>query len=107
MKNKKMNYEEISRKYLEEIHSLKEKNIFLEKCLEQSRAAYDSIHHMFQELRRYRFGQKSERFLDNPQQGSLFGELFPDLSGNSEQETEKEIEIPAHKRKKKKTKKDL
>ena len=36
----------------------------LEKRLEQYQQAYERLHHQLNELRRYRFGTRSERYLD-------------------------------------------
>ena len=90
-----------------ENQALKEQNSLLEKRLEQMQAAYDSVYHLLQELKRHRFGTKSERFLDEIQQGSLFGQAFPDLSEKPADEKDGTITVPEHTRKQKKSKKDL
>lgn len=73
----------------------------LQKQLEQYKQAYNQLHHLVQELRRNRFGTKSERVADaeNPQMN-----LFEDDEAIENKPPEKEDEttdVPAHTRRKK------
>jgi transposase len=56
--------EEIIKNYEEKICSLENKNHLLEKRCEQYAQAYDSILAQVKELQRFRFGKKSERYID-------------------------------------------
>jgi transposase len=104
--------------YKEKNHFLEEKIISLEasnqlyqKRCEQYAQACDFLQHQINELRRYRFGTKSERFIDpeHPQL-SLFEEnahTFPEAEVKGDA-LEDEVKIAAHTRKKKsKSGKDL
>ena len=75
-----------------------------EKRCEQYAQAYDQMHHQLKELIRNRFGKKSERYLDDPEnpQRNLFGEdekfSVADTAGN---QIENDIKVVSHTRKKK------
>ena len=113
-----MNPVEIMQNYEDRVHVLEaqilnyqaELNTYQKRC-EQYAQAYDSLQQQVQELLRHRFGKKSERFVEdpeNPQQG-LFGDnsVFStaEAAGNA---IEDDIHVAAHARKKKlKIKKDI
>jgi transposase len=95
----------------EKIEQLTEENqalktelaLFQARC-EQYAQAYDSLKEQIIEMRRHRFGKRSERYIDpeNPQL-SLFEnnhEIFS--QADSTDEAEETTEVAAHKRKKKK-----
>jgi transposase len=64
-----------SQHYEHKIQALQADLITYQKRCEQYQEAYERLQHQLQELLRYRFGKKSERFIeDDPQQLSLFGE---------------------------------
>ncbi len=112
-----MNSAEILKIYEDKIHILEEKNISLQgelalyknRC-EQYAKAYDSLQHQINELRRYQFGKKSERFIDpeHPQLSLLENNaaIFAaaETKGN---EASDEIQVASHTRKKKEKNKDL
>lgn len=89
--------------YEEKIISLTaELNLYKNRC-EQYAQAYDSLQHQINELRRYRFGTKSERFIDpeHPQINFFHDEntfAKEDAKGNGIHD---EIKVEAHTRKKK------
>lgn len=89
---------------------LVELNTYQKRC-EQYAQAYDYLQHQLQELRRHRFGKKSERFMDNLEhpQLSLFGNLdaFSSANAAGEKISDEEIKVEAHTRKKKKLEKEL
>lgn len=89
----------------EENKQLKDKDELLEKRLEQYKQAYESMLHQWREANRQRFGSRSERFMDNPDQLSLFPLLDKKESKDCVDEDEK-ITVPEHQRKKKKSKDD-
>lgn len=70
-----MNFEAIIENQNTEIHLLKVALNTAEKRCEQYALAYDQMHHQLQELLRNRFGKKSERYIDDPEnpQRDLFG----------------------------------
>ncbi len=88
-----------------------ELNTYQKRC-EQYAQAYDLLQHQMQELRRYRFGKKSERFID-PENRQL--DLFRDDSltfsildmVKESAENATDISITTHMRKKKKISKEL
>lgn len=104
--------------YEEKIHALEEKiislesnNLLYQKRCEQYAQAYDSLQHLINELRRYRFGKKSERYIDpeHPQlslfedNATIFAEA--EAKGNTIND---EAKVASHTRqKKKKSEKDL
>ncbi len=99
-----MTSSEIIKNLSDEVQSLKaELNSYQKRC-EQYAEAYDSLQQQLKELLRYRFGKKSERFIDDPEnpQKSFFVDqakfTAQDSAGNT---TEDGIEIAAHSRKKK------
>lgn len=113
-----MNSAEILKTYEEKIHALEEKNnslqseltLYQKRC-EQYAQAYDSLQHQINELRRYRFGKKSERFIDpeNPQLSLLADNaaIFASAEAKGDAACD-EIQIASHTRKKKgKSNKDL
>jgi hypothetical protein len=65
-----------------------ELNTYQKRC-EQYSQAYDSLQHQVQELLRYRFGKKSERFIDpeNPQL-SLFEDTHQAFAKHDTLETQ-------------------
>jgi len=69
----------------------------LQQQIEQYQQAYESLQHQLNELKRFRFGPRSERFIDsnNPQLN-----LFEELPTVSEEPEPPEIEVPAHRRRK-------
>ena len=73
----------------------------LEKRLEQYQQAYERLHHQLNELRRYRFGTRSERYLDpqHPQIDFLAQEKSLATAEDSHDRTDK-ISVPAHQRRK-------
>jgi transposase len=75
----------------------------LQKRCEQYAKAYDALQHQMKELLRYRFGKKSERFVDaeSPQLS-----LFDEVPSIPEDEVETEIKVTAHVRNKKNTAKE-
>jgi transposase len=59
-----MKLDEKIKNYEEKIHALEaELNLYQKRC-EQYAQAYESLQHQINELRRHRFGKKSERFID-------------------------------------------
>jgi len=102
---------EILNFYEEKIHALEAKNVSLQseltlyqKRCEQYAQAYEYLQHQINELRRYRFGTKSERFIDPEHpQISLFQDentfAAAEAQGNAIND---EIKVAAHSRKKKK-----
>jgi transposase len=94
----------------DKIHTLEEKIISLtseldlyQKRCEHYRQAYDALQYQINELRRHRFGKKSERFIDpENQQIDLFSDALKfvqaDDAGNK---IEDDIQVVSHTRKKK------
>jgi transposase len=86
-----------------------------QKRCEQYAEAYEALQEQVRELLRHRFGRKSERFIDDPEnpQQSLFGDdsLFAsaDAAGNANEDNEKDVLVVAHRRKieSQKTKKEI
>ncbi len=106
-----MNFESIIKNQTEEIQALKAALITFEKRCEQYAQAYDQINHQLKELIRNRFGKKSERYIDDPEnpQRSLFGEdnkfSTADAIGN---QIEDDVKVASYSRKKKiKKEKDI
>jgi len=112
-----MNSSALINNYEIKIQSLEEKNISLtaelisyQKRCEQYAQAYDSLKHQINELRRHRFGKKSERYIDpeHPQlsflddNASLFSQ--EEAKGNL---IEDNVTVAAYTRKKKKSEKEL
>src|SRR5437660_645090 len=97
-------YEEKNHELEAKIISLtSELNLYQKRC-EQYAQAYEYLQYQINELRRYRFGTKSERFIDpeHPQMdlfqdGNTFAEA--EAQGNSIND---EIKVASHSRKKKK-----
>jgi len=95
----------------QENQALKAEISLLQARCEQYAQAYDSLKNQIIEMRRHRFGKRSERYIDpeNPQL-SLFpedNEIFAQAEASGEQ-TEEITPVAAHIRKKKtKTEKDL
>jgi len=71
----------------------------LNKRLEQFQQAYDVLQNIVIDLRRHRFGKKSERVID-PDNPQLLFPLFDKELKQDETKTE-DIEVPSHKRRKK------
>lgn len=88
---------------VEEHQQLKNKDDALEKRLEQLSQAYESMLHQIREMNRQRFGSRSERFVDHPDQLSLLS--IPEKNGVVADDEEK-VTVPEHQRKKKKSKED-
>ena len=93
----------------EEIVNLKSMLDTVQKRCDQYAQAYDSLTHQLKELLRYRFGKKSERFID-PESGQL--DMLSSLERFAQAEmagdTEEPITIAAHTRKAKtKSKQEL
>jgi len=86
----------------EQHQQLKNKEDLLEKRCEQYKQAYESMLHQIREMNRQRFGSRSERFVDHPQQLSL----FPEPEKKEETVTDEKVTVPEHQRAKKKSKKD-
>src|ERR1700733_3639570 len=106
-----MNLEEIIHNQNNKIQVLEaELNLYQKRC-EQYAQAYDQMQQQLKDFIRNRFGKKSERYIDDPEnpQMSLFGEpdkfSAADEAGNQIQD---DIKVPAHTRKKNKnSKKDI
>ncbi len=80
--------------------SLLAKNQLLEARCEQYQQAYRQMYDMFQELRRWRFGKKSERFVDDGKHQLL---LFPNETVPPfNEDTPEETIVSSHKRSNKK-----
>lgn len=85
----------------------------LKKRCEQYSKAYDSLLFQLKELQRYRFGKRSERFVDpNQQQLDFFGTNPDDLPKaqpptEPSAEDEHSVDAPPKRKKKKKTEKDI
>ncbi len=81
-----------------------ELDLYQKRC-EQYRQTYDILQHQVDELRRHRFGKKSERFIDpENRQLSLFDDnaaIFAEIEAKGEAIVD-EVKIAAHTRKKKK-----
>ncbi|MGE0207414.1 MAG: IS66 family transposase [Candidatus Babeliales bacterium] len=101
----------------ETIKELKEQNAFLQAELntyqqrcEQYEQAYDSLLQQVKELQRYRFGKKSERYVDaDNRQMSLFGDdqkKFADAEALGESNDDVQVTTPIR-RKKNKADKDI
>jgi len=106
-----MKFEVIIKSQHDEIQALKAALNTSEKRCEQYAQAYDQMHHQLKELLRNRFGKKSERYIDDPEnpQKSLFGEdekfSTAEAAGN---QIEDDIQVASHARKKKqKIEKDI
>jgi len=105
-----MNFESTIKNLNDEIQSLKAANSALEKRCEQYAQAYDQMHAQLKELLRYRFGKKSERYIDPENlQKNFFDEdtkfAMEDANGNRQEDG---VKIAPHVRKKKhKNNKDL
>lgn len=98
-------YEEINRTLEEKIISLtSELNLYQKRC-EQYAQAYDSLQYQMNELRRHRFGKKSERFIDpeHPQLSLLEDNaaIFAEAEAKGDAIND-EIQIASHTRNKKK-----
>jgi transposase len=98
-----MNLEEIIHNQNNKIQVLEaELNLYQKRC-EQYAQAYDQMQQQLKDFIRNRFGKKSERYIDDPEnpQISLFGEddkfSTADEAGNQIQD---DIKVPAHTRKK-------
>jgi transposase len=97
---------------IHEVQGLKAELTLAQARCEQYAQAYDSLKDQILELRRHRFGKRSERYIDpeNPQL-SLFQDnhkLFSSMDALGEQAAEDTTEVAAHKRtKKKKSEKEL
>jgi transposase len=113
-----MNIEENIADLNRKLHLLHDENISLraelntyQKRCEQYAQAYDSLQYQLRELLRNRFGKKSERFIDdpnNPQLSWLNDLLNTAAVPPAEEKTSADIEVAAHKRKKtSKTEKEL
>jgi transposase len=107
-----MMHEEKIEQLSNEIHALKaELALFQARC-EHYAEAYDSLKAQIMELRRHRFGSRSERYIDpeNPQL-SLFEnhhDIFSHAEAAGETAAEEETTVAAHTRKKnKKAQKEL
>ena len=89
----------------EKIISLTSELDLYQKRCEQYRQTYDILQHQVDELRRHRFGKKSERFIDpENRQLSLFDDnaaIFAEIEAKGEAIVD-EVKIAAHTRKKKK-----
>jgi len=102
-----MNFELIIKNQSVEIQALKAELITSEKRCEQYSQAYDQINHQLKELIRNRFGKKSERYIDDPEnpQKSLFGEdnkfSIADAIGNQIEDDVKVASCPRRKKLKK------
>lgn len=106
-----MIYQRQTEQLTQENQALKAEVVLLQARCEQYAQAYDSLKNQIIEARRYRFGKRSERYIDseNPQL-SLFAnenETFAQADAAGEQ-AEEETTVVAYTRKKKtKAKKDL
>jgi len=77
---------------------------------DQSKQAYEQLLHHFKEFQRNRFGQKSERFIDDGTQGDFFSDNPESSTSNDDSENDEDeesdednvISIGAHIRRKKK-----
>jgi transposase len=106
-----LNLSEIIENQNKEIQVLRSELSTYQKRCEQYAQAYDQMQHQLKELIRSRFGRKSERYIDDPEnmQSSLFGEndkfSTADEAGN---QIEDDIQVASHTRKKNnKPKKDI
>lgn len=100
-----MNLEEIISNQSSRIQRLESELSIYQKRCEQYMQAYDSLQHQLKELSRHRFGKRSERFVDDPENPQLSllqnnASLFATTEAASET-METEIQVPAHSRKKK------
>jgi transposase len=104
--------QEIIKNYENKIDALSSQNQLLEKRCQQYAQAYDSLLAQIKELQRYRFGKKSERFMDDPEHPQLSllqdnASLFATAEAAGAT-IEAEVQVPAYSRKKKsKNKKEL
>ena len=89
--------------FQEENQRLKNKMERMEKRLEQLSQAYENLLHQIREANRQRFGSRSERFFEHPEQLSLFPRLEEEKATADENE---KVTVPEHQRKKKKSKED-
>jgi transposase len=100
-----MNFETIIKNQNDEIQTLKTTLHIVEKRCEQYAAAYDQMQAQLKELLRNRFGKKSERHIDDPEnpQRSLFSvdETFS-LAEKAGNEIEDKIQVSSHIRSNKK-----
>ena len=107
-----MTFQEQTTQFANEIQALKaELTLFKNRC-EQYSQAYDLLREQFKELQRYRFGKRSERYIDpESTQLDLFQDniaIYSNVDGAGEQLPEESFKVEAHTRKKKKTnQKDL
>lgn len=106
-----MRAEEIIKNYESKIIALTNQNQLLEKRCEQYAQAYDLMLAQIKELQRYRFGKKSERFIDpeHPQL-SLFGGADKFAQADAAGDTASDslaVKSHARKRKANKPEKDL
>lgn len=97
---------------INEIQSIKTELALSQKRCEQYSQAYDLLREQFKELQRYRFGKRSERYIDpETTQLDLFQDniaIYSNAEGAGEQLPEETFKVEAHTRKKKKTnQKDL
>lgn len=106
-----MVYQEQAEQLTQEVQSLKAELSLLHARCEQYAQAYDSLKNQIIEMRRHRFGKRSERYIDpENRQLSLFpeeNEIFAQADASGEQ-AEETMPVAAYTRKKKaKTEKDL
>jgi transposase len=96
--------QEIIKNYQDKICLLENKNHLLEKRCDQYAQAYDSLLAQIKELQRYRFGKKSERYIDpeHPQLNLLDNDQdkFSNADAAGETITD-DVQVAAHARKKK------
>lgn len=92
-----------------EIQALKAELMTFQKRCEQYAQAYDLLQHQIKELQRYRFGKKSERFIDpeHPQFSFFGADPKPSVINTSESAPDDDINIATHSRKKKQKKEKI
>lgn len=99
-----MIYQEQTERLIQEVQTLKAELALSQARCEQYSQAYDSLKNQIIEMRRHRFGKRSERYIDpENRQLSLFedeNEIFAQADASGEQ-TEETTPIAAHARKKK------
>ena len=101
-----MNHQEQIAIILDQLEALKAENAMYKARCEQYAEAYDYLQEQIRELRRQRFGKKSERYLADPEnpQLSLLDDMYvnfvdADAAGNQNKPTEV-TQVAAHSRKK-------
>lgn len=103
-----MIFQEQTEQLTQEVQTLKSELALSQARCEQYAQAYDSLKNQIIEMRRHRFGKRSERYIDpENRQLSLFGdenETFAQVDAVGEQ-TEETTPIAAHTRKRKAKKK--